>query len=96
MIISNYLGFRIFFIKKKKKLSVVIYFRNESIQCAIFHALNSGTVVDLEASEPISVVYSRRSAPNKRKDKGKAVAFPVNSTPILKISDSRYPFCFTQ
>ncbi|TKY56933.1 hypothetical protein E2542_SST21379 [Spatholobus suberectus] len=46
--------------------------------------------VDVEASEPISVVYSRRSYSNKRrKDKGKAVAVPVSRTPNLKISDSR-------
>ncbi|KAL1307939.1 pectinesterase inhibitor 10-like isoform X4 [Arachis ipaensis] len=44
-------------------------------------------------SSPITssppVTYSRRSAPNKRKDKGKALAFPDISTPILKLSDTR-------
>ncbi|BAT81057.1 hypothetical protein LR48_Vigan07g055100 [Vigna angularis] len=48
---------------------------------------------DVEASEPvqsISVVYSLRRSSNKRKkDKGKAVAVPVSTTPNLKISDSR-------
>ncbi|KAL1331298.1 formin-like protein 6 isoform X4 [Arachis ipaensis] len=34
------------------------------------------------------VTYGRRSAPNKRKDKGKALAFPDISTPILKLSDT--------
>ncbi|QHN91474.1 hypothetical protein HN51_049857 [Arachis hypogaea] len=48
-----------------------------------------GNFVDLEDFEPISVTYSRRSAPNKRKDKGKALAFPDISTPILKLSDTR-------
>ncbi|CAJ1971079.1 unnamed protein product [Sphenostylis stenocarpa] len=48
---------------------------------------------DVETSEPvqaISVVYSRRRSSNKRqKDKGKAVAIPVSSTPNFKISGSR-------
>ncbi|KAL1331297.1 pectinesterase inhibitor 10 isoform X2 [Arachis ipaensis] len=47
-----------------------------------------GNFVDLEDFEPISVTYGRRSAPNKRKDKGKALAFPDISTPILKLSDT--------
>ncbi|MED6156051.1 hypothetical protein PIB30_011251 [Stylosanthes scabra] len=36
------------------------------------------------------VTYSRRSAPSKskRKEKGKALAFPDISTPILKLSDT--------
>ncbi|XP_057742082.1 pectinesterase inhibitor 10-like isoform X3 [Arachis stenosperma] len=37
------------------------------------------------------VTYGRRSAPNKRKDKGKALAFPDISTPILKLSDTSSP-----
>ncbi|MED6136320.1 hypothetical protein PIB30_054963 [Stylosanthes scabra] len=38
------------------------------------------------------VTYSRRSAPSKskRKEKGKALAFPDISTPILKLSDTRH------
>ncbi|XP_057743709.1 uncharacterized protein LOC130961733 isoform X1 [Arachis stenosperma] len=50
-----------------------------------------GNFVDLEDFEPISVTYGRRSAPNKRKDKGKALAFPDISTPILKLSDTSSP-----
>ncbi|XP_025657327.1 uncharacterized protein [Arachis hypogaea] len=34
------------------------------------------------------VTYGRRGAPNKRKDKRKALAFPDISTPILKLSDT--------
>ncbi|XP_061351773.1 uncharacterized protein LOC133296737 [Gastrolobium bilobum] len=45
--------------------------------------------VDPEASKPISILYSRRCSSNKRKYKGKAVAIPVCSTPIMKISDTR-------
>ncbi|KAG4953245.1 hypothetical protein AAZX31_14G052000 [Glycine max] len=44
-------------------------------------------IVDVEASEPITVVYSRRRSSNKRKkDKGKAVAVPFTTTPNFKIS----------
>nr|ACU14074.1 unknown [Glycine max] len=44
-------------------------------------------IVDVEASEPITVVYSRRRSSNKRKkDKGKTVAVPFTTTPNFKIS----------
>ncbi|KAK7300458.1 hypothetical protein RJT34_11302 [Clitoria ternatea] len=49
----------------------------------------SGTV-DTEASELISIVDSRRRSSNRRKkDKGKHVAVPVSSAPVLKISSNR-------
>ncbi|XP_020208022.1 uncharacterized protein LOC109792972 [Cajanus cajan] len=46
--------------------------------------------VDVEASEPISVVYSRRTCSRKRRrDKGKAVAVPESRTPNFKLSNTR-------
>lgn len=73
-------------------------FNRRVISFLFFFFFPSGTVDaeasdDVEASEPvqsISVVYSLRRSSNKRKkDKGKAVAVPVSTTPNLKISDSR-------
>ncbi|XP_027187957.1 uncharacterized protein [Cicer arietinum] len=40
--------------------------------------------VDLEASEPISIVYSRRTSSNKRKDIRKEVVVPARNTPIRR------------
>ncbi|XP_068488542.1 uncharacterized protein [Phaseolus vulgaris] len=58
----------------------------------IVDAVDAEASDDVEAYDPvqpISVVYSLRRSSNKRKkDKGKAVAVPVSSTPNLKISDS--------
>ncbi|XP_019454738.1 PREDICTED: uncharacterized protein LOC109355913 isoform X3 [Lupinus angustifolius] len=43
---------------------------------------------DVEASGCISIKYSRRRKSNQRKDKGKAIATPLSSTPNLRISNS--------
>ncbi|KAL2317064.1 hypothetical protein Fmac_030940 [Flemingia macrophylla] len=46
--------------------------------------------VDAEASEPISIVYSRRNSSRKRRrEKGKAVAVTGSRTPDFKIFDNR-------
>ncbi|XP_004515411.1 uncharacterized protein [Cicer arietinum] len=46
--------------------------------------LSCRRTVDLEASEPISIVYSRRTSSNKRKDIGKEVVVPAHNTPIRR------------
>ncbi|KAK2431065.1 hypothetical protein QL285_029336 [Trifolium repens] len=44
-------------------------------------------IVDLEAPETISVVYSRRYSSNKRKDKEKEVVIPTSSSVPIKMKD---------
>ncbi|XP_027368525.1 uncharacterized protein LOC113874502 [Abrus precatorius] len=63
---------------------------NRSLISVLFPRFFISGIVDVKASPPISVVFSRRHCSKKRrKDKGKEVGVPVSSSPILNISNNR-------